>query len=267
VSQSYSPPLDRLLKLGAEPAKRQIWPDYRHLGLVDRHVPELVRMASDPELHERESWDRAAWAPVHAWRALAQLDAQTAARPLLEVLERYVGHAWVFDELPQALGMIGPAALPGATLMLFDEDRPEPVRIAGGRVITDVAREHPDRRDEAVAVISKQLEDWPHQTPLLNGLLIAYLGELEAAEAAPLMEAAFAAGAVDLFINGDWEDVRVTLGLLQRRLTPPTEWSPLEYGEDEAPPPGRVPHAGSQAEKLRGRRKAQKQARKRNRKK
>lgn len=258
----YPPPVDRLLKLGGEPARRNVWPDYRHLGLTARHVPALIEMAADSSLRGLPERDKARWAPVHAWRTLGLLEAAEAAEPLLRVLERDVADPWVFLEVPQVLGMIGAPTLPGATLVLFDEARDERVRVGAARAMTEVAHEHPDRRDEVVAVLTRQLEDWKLQTPRLNGLLVMFLGEMGAAEAAPVMEAAFAAEAVDLTVNGDWEDAQLTLGLIDERTTPPTPWS--EWYDDE-PLSGRVQAVGRQADQARSRRKAQKQARKRNR--
>jgi len=265
MNSSYPPPLDRLLKLGAEPARRRVWPDYRHLGLLERHVPALVRMATDPALHSAEERDPAGWAPVHAWRALAQLGAPEAAEPLLALLEREIENLWAFEELPAVLGMIGPPALPGATLLLFDEEKAEPVRVAAMRAIANVGLEHPERRDEAVALLAKQLEDHAHQEPEFNALLVAELLELEAKEAAPAIEAAFAAGRVDVRVQGDWEDVQIALGLLAERVTPPLVFSPL-FGDDEDPPAPPAARTGSAREKERKRRKAGKQSRKRNRK-
>lgn len=258
MSHPYLPPVDRLLKLGAEPARRRVWPDYRHLKLEPRHVPALVRMATDPALHAAEERDPAGWAPIHAWRALAQLRADAAVEPLLKLLEREIEHPWVAEELPAALGMIGPAALHGATLLLFDEGKDEEVRLAAAGVIVNVAHEHPERRDEAAATLVRQLEDWPHQSPLLNAYLVADLVELGEREAAPLMEAAFAARAVDLTVMGDWEDAQIDLGLLSERVTPPPR-------ETVTALHGRSLPAGHAAA-ARARRKAQKQARKRNRK-
>lgn len=264
MTTSYQQPLDRLMKLGAEPARRRVWPDYRHLGLTDRHVPGLIQIAGDAAPLAGPGRDPAAWAPVHAWRALGQLRSPLGVPPLLALLERQIENAWVFDEVPGVLGMIGPAALAGATLLLFDESHPEPVRMAGARTIAEVAHEHPGRRDEAVAILSKQLEDWARQSAELNGFLVAWLVDLDAAEAAPVMDAAFAAGAVDPGVTGDWEDVQVALGLLEERTTPPTPWSPLAGEYDDAPGPrtDRSPAAGARARK---RRKAEKQSRKRNR--
>ncbi|HEX2204598.1 MAG TPA: hypothetical protein VHG91_14910 [Longimicrobium sp.] len=255
----YLPPVDRLLKLGAEPARRRTWPDYRHLTLEPRHVPALVQMATDPALHAAEERDPAGWAPVHAWRALAQLGAEAAVEPLLKLLEREIEHPWVVEEVPAVLGMIGPAALHGATLLLFDEAKDEEVRLAAAGVIANVAHEHPERRDEAAAILAKQLEDWPHQGPLLNAYLIADLVELGATDAAPLMEAAFAARAVDLTVIGDWEDAQIDLGLLSERVTPPPRETVMALHGASRP----AGHAAT----ARARRKAQKQSRKRNRKK
>jgi hypothetical protein len=47
----------------------------------------------------------------------------------------------------------------------------------------------------------------------VNSFLVLGLVELQATEAAPLMERAFRARKVDPMIMGDWEDVQVELGL------------------------------------------------------
>lgn len=250
---TYLPPVDRLLKLGAEPARRRTWPDYRMLGLEDRHVPALIRMAVDPALHAAAERDPAGWAPVHAWRALGQLGATEAAGPLVLLLQREMQSEWVLAEVPAVLGMIGPAVFPGATLLLFDEAADETVRIAMARAIADVGLEYPERRDEAAALLVKQLEDWADQGRRLNAYLISALIDLQETEAAPLMEAAYGAKAVDLAVNGDWEDARVDLGLLTERITPPPVFAA----------PG-SPRASAKTKQMR---KAEKQARKRNRKK
>lgn len=68
----YPPPVSRLLRLG----------DVRALGLTAEQVPALIRMAVDEELQWADSDSPEVWAPVHAWRALAQLQAGPAAKPL-----------------------------------------------------------------------------------------------------------------------------------------------------------------------------------------
>jgi HEAT repeat protein len=261
MPEFYLPPVDRLLKLGAEPARRRTWPDYRNLGLEDHHVPALIRMATDPALHAAEEWSAAGWAPIHAWRALAQLRAPAAAEPLLALLEREMDSTWVFEELPVVLGMIGPAALPGATLLLFDEGKDEDLRFAACGVILNVAHEYPERRDEAAGVLAQQLADWRDQSPQMNAILVSYLVELNDTAAAPVMEEAFAAGRVDVTITGPWEDVQVDLGLLPE----PEAGRTMDHG---FPPADGLPRpSASKPGKSKAQRKAEKEARKRNRKK
>lgn len=277
MTEPYPPPVDRLLKLGAEPARRRTWPDYRNLGLETRHAPALVRMATDPALLDAPERDPASWAPIHAGRALGQLEAPEAAEPLLAMLERRTDDFWVQEEVPDVLGMIGPPALHAATLLLFDEAKSDDVRMAAGAVITNVALQHPDRRDEAAAVLVKQLEDWAHQSRELNGFLIAELVALGETAAAPVMEAAFAAKAVAPVEYRDWEEVQVALGLVPAPASPsqgprrsPWPDAPADDGSgdwmDDRRAGSRTPSANAAA-KAKARRKEEKAARKRNRKK
>ena len=261
MNDSYRPPVSRLLALGKEPAHRRIWPNYLHLGLQPAHVPELIRMAGDRSLLDAEERSRESWAPLHAWRALGQLEAAAAAAPLFALLEREANDPDVFAEVPVVLGMIGPPSLPEATLWLFDETRDERIRVGAIRVLAEVGHEYPERSHEAAAILVQQLNDWAHQTPELNGFLVAALAELGESGAAPLIEEVFAAGKVARWISGEWEDVQVELGLRE-----PDETEPPAYDLDGyVPGPARTPGADA-AGSARARRKAAKQARKRNRK-
>ncbi|HET8840985.1 MAG TPA: hypothetical protein VFN35_05925, partial [Ktedonobacteraceae bacterium] len=74
----------------------------------------------------------------------------------------------------------------------------------------------PESRPACVALLMKQLEQFPRNTPEINGFLIVGLVELKATEALLLIERAFAANHVDLMTIGDWEDVQVEFGLKSR---------------------------------------------------
>lgn len=64
------------------------------------------------------------------------------------------------------------------------------------------------------------LEDSTEDDRELLGSVVGDLLDLDAVEAAPAMERAFAEDRVDLSAAGDWEDVQVELGLLPARITP-----------------------------------------------
>ncbi len=218
----YAFPLDKLLTLGDARPTMGRWPDYRQYGLEPEHVPDLIRMATDEELNLANSDSQEVWAPMHAWRALAQFRAESAAEPLLSLLH------WIDDnhddmireEVPDVLGMIGPAAIPAVVEYLADASHGRWARVAAASSLKEIGQRHPDTRAECVAVLTRQLEHFADQDETLNADLVGTLLDLKAAESAPVMERAFAAGRVELAVAGDWEEVQVELGLLEKRKTP-----------------------------------------------
>lgn len=83
------------------------------MGIGPGHVPDLIRMACDPELNHADQDDPRVYAPLHAWRALGQLPAPEAAAPLAELLVRLPDDDFAHEELPEVLGRIGAAAVWG----------------------------------------------------------------------------------------------------------------------------------------------------------
>jgi HEAT repeat protein len=91
MSETYRDPVAQLLTLGdprQEGRMASEWRDYPALGLTAEHVPELVRMTLDKDLHWTALEGAEVWAPLHAWRALGQLRAESAIEPLLRLLNR-----------------------------------------------------------------------------------------------------------------------------------------------------------------------------------
>lgn len=267
MTPTYPAPVDQLLTLG-EP-EGDDWRDYRALGLADEHVPALLALMEDERLRW-EAWSEGDeqgphWAPLHAWRALGQLRAVAAAEPLVRTLLRDADEDdWAVEDIPRALVMIGPPALRAIRTALpaaaREEDSWGGINLSSS--LSEIAREHPEVRPEVVETLLRQLRLWETQPEDLNGFLIHHLAELGAAEAAPVMQEAFSAGAVDESIMGDWEDVQVALGLLAERTTPRPRYNfvlrtpRIRRVRLTAPIPGST----SAAARSRQLRKAQKQA-------
>ena len=226
----YPYPVSRLLNLG-DPRERKEWPVYTALGLTAVHMPDLIRMVLDDDLHEADSDSREVWAPLHAWRALGQLRAVAAIEPLLSLLRRIDedDDDWVGEELPRVFSMIGPAAIPALTAYLADETHGLFARVAAVHSLEWVARRYTAARGESLAALSRQLERFEENDPTLNGFLISYLIDLKAVESAPLMERAFAAERIDLTVMGDWEDAQVGLGLKSKRAYPRPRLHPPDW--------------------------------------
>ncbi len=230
-SESYSPPLDQLLKLG-QPKGYAFSLDYASLGIGAEHIPGLLRMVTDDGLHNASGKSSLVWAPLHAWRALAQLKAEQAVGPLLGLLSRIDRHQddWVNEDVPRALGDIGQAALEPVTAYLADSAYDDWARVAAAKALAEIGERHAELRTECAARLSAQLEKCAEQSETVNAFLVSPLLDLEAQEALPVMERAFAAGRVDESVVGDFEDVEIALGLKAARQHPPKPNKLTELG-------------------------------------
>jgi uncharacterized protein DUF1186 len=221
TTHSYESPVNQLLRLG-EPRDVLGWPDYLALGLRPEHITELIRMAIDPALNEAPSDSGEVWGPLHAWRALTQLRAVEAAGPLTSLFRRIDEQQddWVGEDLPEAFGRLGPGAIPTLTTYLADAANGEWARVAAAHSLERIGTRHRQAREACVAALTHQLEQLTQQAPSLNGSLVAFLLDLQAVEAAPVIERAFRFDQVDDTVVGDWEDVQVAFGLKVRREHP-----------------------------------------------
>lgn len=212
---SYPPPLDRLLAYGD---CRQIkeMPDYAtELGLSAEHIPDLIRMATDPELMYADSESSEVWAPIHAWRSLGQLRAQAAIEPLIELFADEEDD-WIAEEMPGVFGEIGPAAIPTLSAYLQKKAHKFSPRITAASCLRAIAQHHPEVREECIALLTEQLSSQAGNSLDFNGFIICDLIDLKAVESAAAIERAFAEKRVELFMAGDWEAVQESMGLKTR---------------------------------------------------
>ena len=237
TSHDYQPPVDPLLRLG-EVEMGSPHQDYAALGITLAHVPELIRMIADDGLHDAPGKSPLVWAPLHAWRALGQLQAEAAIGPLLGLLARIDDYDddWVGEDLPRALSGFGAPALEPVMGYLADARHGEWARVAATEALAKLGEQHPELKTECVIRLSAQLEKFVDQPETLNAFLVFALVELGAVEALPVMARAFAAGHVDESVMGDYEDIEIELGVKQQREHPrgPGEWAKFA---DEPPSP------------------------------
>jgi hypothetical protein len=227
----YQPPVKQLLALGE--LRRDETRDYAALGLSPKDVPALIRMATDEQLNEGPQDSPVVWAPVHAWRALAQLRTEEAIAPLLKLLQRAddAWDDWVCVDLPKTLAQFGVATLAPLTVYLADATHGERARVAAAEAIGLIGETHAELRADCVARLCAQLDRFGEQSETFNAFLISPLWDLRAVEALPAIERAFAAGRVDESINGDVEDVQIEFGLKLQREHPRKPNSLTRLGE------------------------------------
>jgi hypothetical protein len=221
MDKKYSPLVSSLLTYGDGRELRQ-WPNYLELGFRPEHIPDLIEMATDEKLNKGDPKSLAVWAPVHAWRTLAQLKAEDAVEPLTKLLQMFDSDDddFVGEELPKVFGMIGKKAIPALEKYVFDGSNGLFDRIAAVHGLERIAANDPECREECVSIFNKKLQGFNSDDPTLNGFLVLYLMELKAIESIDLIRQAYEAEAVDLSILGDFEDVEIGFGLKKNREKP-----------------------------------------------
>src|SRR5262249_27387476 len=157
------------------------WPNYLSLGLGVEQIPELIRMATDPELNTAMSDTLEVWAPIHAMRALSQLHAEAAIEPLIPLLDQTDDDDSLFDELPAVFAAIGPAAIPALSNYLNDLSHASFARVtAANDALTKIANAHPETRQIVVEQLTKELSRAGRNDPGANGFIIAALIDFHA---------------------------------------------------------------------------------------
>jgi hypothetical protein len=243
LNQTYTPPLDSLLSYGdASGPSAKDWPNYvQELGLTAEHIPALIHMAQDdhlwsfffedPDASDDEPAaesaldpDIALWAPIHAWRALGQLQAAEAVKPLAQVLQQR-DIDWCWEELPDVFGLMGAEAIDPLDELLSTDDIDYNSKITLSSGLTHIAQTFPDQRDRCVEVITRQLSHYDDHHISVNGGLVLALFKLKAVESAAVMATAYEAGKVDEMFVGSWPRVQVDLGLKQASDFTPEELS------------------------------------------
>lgn len=217
-------PIARLLALGEPRYSREFaWPDYRSFGLSSEHIPALIRIATDIDLiNLPDENDPRGWGPIHAWRALGQLQAQEAIQPLLRLFHEVRDNDWVIEEMPDVFALLGPEAFPALAAYLRETSYPPHSRLVAATGLKQMALAHPQVRDQSVEALAEQLSAFQDNIPGVNSVLIANLVELQAVEKVDLIHRVFTEGNVDRFLVGDWRDIRHRLRPSAARKTPTT---------------------------------------------
>lgn len=222
----YTDPVAQLLSLGQTTLNLgEDWLDYpSQFGFTSEHTTELIRLATDTQFDELEPDKPEIWAPIHAIRALGQLQIEEAIAPLMGLLIQDDDAIQI--NVPRALGMIGVAAIAPLLEFINDDEQEEAARGFAIAALGHVGQEQPPARGSAIEALMELLADPSRYPDALPTYIAGELIDLQAVEAAPLIQQAFASGVIDEWIIGNWPQVQVDLGLKQASDFTPEELRP-----------------------------------------
>ncbi len=204
--------LGQLLEAGEHP-DQDLLQEIQDQG--EAAVPQLIEIATDPELIWADSDSPEVWAPTHAIHLLGRLRATAAIAPLIALLEREEEADWIREELPDVMAQIGPAAIEPLESFAADRDHNFYGRSAACNSLVKIAQSYPETRQKTIDFLRTFLSAYPDETPddeTFRGFVISDLLDLKAREAYSDIEAAFAEDRVDDLVVG-LDDVQQELGI------------------------------------------------------
>lgn len=273
IKHTYTEPVSKLLTLG-RPDNRG-WRDYLKMDITRADIPELIRLVEDKDLRWMEKPDDMSeeedltewYGQIHAWRALAQLKAEEAIPALLSILHEIdeYGDDWYGEDSFEVFPMIGPAAIRPLAEYLADTKHGTWARVAASESLQKMVEAHPETKEECAAAVVAALLGYKDNDESLNGAMISDLVYMDAArEHLDLIEEAFKSGNVDEVVDGDFEDIQVKWGLIEKRSKPRPR--PRWFGGDQVFTSENLPGVKKTVKKEKNKRKQEKKSRKRNRK-
>jgi hypothetical protein len=229
------PEIQKLAQFG-DTADTDEWLDYREQGVGPEYIPDLIDVIDHTTHYWEEALDETdplGWVPVHAWRALGQLQAVEAMPALLNLLSLIKDYDsdLIQEELPEVFQVIGPDAIEPLSQYLLNPNQEMWARLAAADGLEQIACEYPETRSEVVDILTRALQNYRFENPIFNGFILCFLANQKAMEAGPLAEEVYLANLVDESVPGDWEDFQVAVGLLKKRLTPAQPHLPYDFSE------------------------------------
>lgn len=221
-----NPKINTILKLG-EP-KTIDWLNYiEKYGFNHEDVAELIEVLTSEELNNFEAEQAEVWAPLHAWRILAQLKSEQAIEPLIRCFDFLCHDDWALSDIEEVFALIGPAAIPQLA-EYFQRAIADPfAHIMALDALAAIAGQYPEHRNRIIKLFQQYMSAPDESAYELNGLLIGRLINLDATEAIEQIRHLFELSCVDIGCAGDLEEVEIQLGFRSKRSTPRPNYAEL----------------------------------------
>jgi len=228
---AYQNPVAQLLTFKEKITWQDEWIDYQSkFGFTKADVPELIRLTSDEENpidDDDFADDRSLDLYIHALRALAQVEPETAVNVYLEQLQKFPDDDFLHEEIDGISRRLGAIAIAPFAKALGDTALDNQIRMTAANGLGEIAKSYPESRDTCVEPLIAQLRHYQDQHDgLINSVLIDNLVHLNAVESIDLLAEVFANREIDEMLTGSWAAVQVSLGVKQASDFSPEDLKP-----------------------------------------
>ena len=222
-SQPYQNPVVQILDFNTPTNWQDTWIDYSvRFGLTKADVPELIRMSWDQDL-----MDSATDSAIHALRAIAQLEPETAIKEYLKLLTEFSDDDFLHEEINGRSKQVGEIAVVPFRNVIDDSKQEQWVRVTAANGLEEIGKAHSEFRQICIQNLIEVLQNYRNiNNDVIISTLVSNLTELKAVESADLIGEIFANTKVDEWLTGSWAAVQVQLGLKQESDFSPKELEP-----------------------------------------
>jgi len=141
------------------------------------------------------------WAPMHAWRILAQMRAVEAIAPLAQVLDwsEESDSDLINEGLTNVFEEFGEPAIEPLILFINEAGHKESGYISVSEVMSHIAEKQPECRGRVITNISSALDaHFERNDEDVNGFWLADLLDLNAVESYPIIKKVFEAKKINV---------------------------------------------------------------------
>jgi len=220
----FQNPVAQLLDFDVPTNWTDIWIDYpAQFGLTKADVPELIRLSWDQDLMDEES----IYSGVHAIRATAQLDPETAIKEYLKLLTKFPDDDFFHEEIYGISKQVGEPAIAPLKIVIDDSTQEQWVRVTAANGLEEIGKAHVELRQTCIDNLIDTLQNYRDiNNDVITSTLVSNLTQLKAVEAVDLIEEVFTNTEVDEWVTGSWAMVQVELGLKKESDFSPKELQP-----------------------------------------
>ncbi len=233
---AYPAILERLSQLDDDPYDITEH-DLLSFGITVEMIPDLIDTILDEKYYDDDESVQG-YPHLYAYIALGQLKTLDAIDGLILGVKKWSDSdwfEWFCETMADVFGAVGSIAIPALIELLHDKTLGLYPRSNALSYLHRITAANPEERDQCVAAIVEVLAEFAENDPQFNGFIVMHLvADFKAVEAAPTIEAAYAADRVALEFVGDWEDVQVDFGLIPARITPkPNYFASEDFSPDD----------------------------------
>ena len=195
--------------------------DYEQMGFTKDDLHALWEIALDKELEYFDAdGDKIPFAPPHAMMALAQLKLKEPLEDILERIEFFEEDDYYTNAALRYFEAVGYEKVDILIEFFLDQKKVVYNRMLIVEALEELSKKHSDIKPKVEEALLLYLKRDKEEDDGLNAMVIHNLLDVcDAREHIELIRKVFATKPVDIFYDGDLEDIEIKLGFRKKRTT------------------------------------------------